>query len=128
MLWHCIRILIVVYACVHHTVLTCSCTTSLSWSIVVIGCGASLYLRLGLVIHWFVPRVAFLHDGLLRDIGVEVLVVYYIFLLIRDGWNLLVENAVCHGLLVEVFLRINLAPFSVGKSFLSSRKVILCQY
>lgn len=123
MLWHCICILIVVYARVDHTMLTYSCTHSLSCSIVVIGCSASLYLRLGLVIHWFVPRVAFI---LLQDIGVVVLVVYYIFLLIRDGWNLLIENAVCHCLLVKVFLRINLAPFSVGKSFLSSCKVILC--
>ena len=125
MLWHCICILIVVYAWGDHTVLAYGCTTSLGCSVVVVGCGASLHLRLlGLVIHWPVPRVAF---SLLQDFVVGVLGVDNVLLVIGDRWNLLVENAVCHCFLVDVFLRIYLAPFSFRKSFLSSRKVVLGQ-
>jgi len=104
--------------------LTYRCSTSFSCSIVVIGCGASPYLWLGLVVHWSVQCVAF---GLQEDVVSVVLVVDAFFVLVGNGWNLLVENAVCHCFLIDVLLRIYLAPFGIGKGFFSSCKVILRQ-
>ena len=125
MLRNSIGILIVVYTGIHHTVLTHRCSIYFSCcSIVVIGSGASSHLWLGLVVHGSVQCVAF---GLQEDVISVVMVVDAFFVFVWNGWNLLIENAVCHCFLVNVLLRIYLAPFGFCEGFFSSCKVVLSQ-